>query len=107
MAGPEFLADGGRRQRLTSYETLLLGPLFLITPGGAVRRVTLMSPEKEAVLSSAKIADGRMVAEYYIPGPSGVRRWHFLTVTDLSTGQRLDTLRYQDSESTGVGLGLL
>jgi hypothetical protein len=81
-----------------------VGPLFLITPGGAVRRVTLMSPEKEAVLSSVKIADGRMVAEYYIPGPSGVSRWHFLTVTDLSTGQRLDTLRYQDSESTGVGL---
>jgi hypothetical protein len=83
------------------------GPAFIISPGGAVGRVALKPPEKDAVLSSAKMAGGRIAAEYYIPRASDGVREHFITVTDASTGQQLDTVRYQVRPINRVGNGLL
>ncbi|SPF35104.1 hypothetical protein SBA1_1390008 [Candidatus Sulfotelmatobacter kueseliae] len=80
------------------------GPVFIISPGGAVQRVMLSAPETGADLSSVKIAGGKIAAEYNVPGPAEEHRKHLLTVTDLSTGQLLDTVAYQGSEFTGVGL---
>jgi len=64
----------------------------------------LSAPETGADLSSVKIAGGKIAAEYNVPGPAEEHRKHLLTVTDLSTGQLLDTVAYQGSEFTGVGL---
>jgi hypothetical protein len=80
------------------------GPVFIISPGGAVRRVTLTTPDGGAALSSVKIAGGKIAAEYSVSGPAEGRHKHFITVTDLSTGQLLDTVEYQGSDFTGVGL---
>ncbi|MGB7585436.1 MAG: hypothetical protein WBM11_11365 [Terriglobales bacterium] len=80
------------------------GPVFIISPGGAVRRVILNAPASGAELSSMKIAGGKIAAEYNVEGPPEGHHKHFLTVTDLSTGRLLDTVGYQGSEMTGVGL---
>ncbi|MGA8732865.1 MAG: hypothetical protein WB558_02990 [Terriglobales bacterium] len=81
------------------------GPVFTISPGGAVRRTALKPPEKESVLSSIKIEGDKVAAEYYVPASHpGAGREKFLTVTDLSTGQLLDTVRYVGS---GMGVGMV
>jgi hypothetical protein len=81
------------------------GPVFIISPGGEVRRVMLTTPDSGAALLSVKIAGGKIAAEYNVPGspPEGHHR-NFLTITDLSTGRRLDTVGYEGSALTGVGL---
>jgi hypothetical protein len=80
------------------------GPVFIISPGGAVRRVMLSVPESNAKLSSVTIAGGKIAAEYTLPSPPEGHHRHLLTVTDSSTGQLLDTVGYEGSEFTGVGL---
>jgi hypothetical protein len=81
------------------------GPVFIISPGGEVRRVMLTTPDSGAALLSVKIAGGKIAAEYNVPGsPPGGHHRHFLTITDLSTGRRLDTVGYEGSALTGVGL---
>jgi len=77
------------------------GPVFIISPGGAVRRITLTVPKIGATLSSVKIAGGKIAAEYDVPTSTEGHHSHFLTVTDLSTGKLLDAVRYEGTELPG------
>jgi hypothetical protein len=78
------------------------GPLFVITPGGAVKRIALRSPAEGAELSSVKLCSGKVVADYFVRDSSAGYHQHFLRVFDLSTGQVSD-VTYKGSEF-GVGL---
>ena len=81
------------------------GPVFIIPPGGGeARRILLTPPKPEAVLSSAKVGGGRLVADYYVRESSGGLRDHYLSVTDLFSGKLLESVHYPANSSTGVGL---
>lgn len=78
------------------------GPLFVITPGGAVKRIALRSPAEGSELSSVKLSSGKVVADYFVRDSSTGYLQHFLRVLDLSTGQVSD-VAYKGSDF-GVGL---
>jgi hypothetical protein len=81
------------------------GPVFLIAPGGAVEKVELKPPTKDAVLSTIKVNHGSIAAEYYLPTPSSShRRTYYLTVTDIATRVMRQKIRYESSQAIGVGL---
>ena len=81
------------------------GPVFLISPGAAVKKVKLKPPEKGAVLSSVKIGTGVIAAEYYMSDSSShTPRMHYLTLTDLVHGRLQQVIRYQGGQSVGVGM---
>jgi len=81
------------------------GPVSLISPGGAVRSVRLRPPETAATLASVKVNGGTLAAEYYMLGSTpGGQRVRYLTVTDLSSRKLQETIRYEGSQSAGVGM---
>lgn len=94
-------ADDGRAYLMRRG---LEGPVFLISPGGTVQTVRLAAPEKSAVLASVKVKGGRIAAEYYLPGPAGPERVHYLTVMNIATGKIEYTIRYTGVRSAGVGM---
>lgn len=82
------------------------GPIFIISPGGMVRRVRLKEPGGGAQLSSVKVNGGTIAADYYVRSPSSGEGIHekFLTLTDLFSGNRDAIVRYEPSRTTGLGM---
>jgi len=79
------------------------GPVFLISPGGAVQRIVLAPPNREAKLSSVKINKGKIAAQYNLASISGQHRYS-IAVVDVLTEQRQQLINYEGSQSTGVGM---
>jgi hypothetical protein len=81
------------------------GPVFLISPGAEVRKISLKAPEKTATLSSVKVNHGTIAAEYYLATSSPEKtRVHYITLTDIRSGRIQRKIRYEGSRMTGLGL---
>ncbi|HZP63419.1 MAG TPA: hypothetical protein VFB28_08405 [Terriglobales bacterium] len=80
------------------------GPVFVVSPGGVVRRVALVPPVKGADLQWIVPSGGVIAAQYRSTDP-GERKTHYLTVVDSSTSTVRETIRYlHDYQSTGGGM---
>ncbi len=77
------------------------GPVYSISPGGAVHRITLIPPGEQANLLSIKVDGGRLVAEYNRYGGNN-EHWHVLELFDL----RGHLLRRTEIAPEKVGFGL-
>ncbi len=77
------------------------GPVYSISPGGAVHRIILIPPGEQADLLSIKVDGGRLVAEYNRYGGNN-QRWHVLELFDLHG----HLLRQTEIAPEKVGFGL-
>ena len=77
------------------------GPVYSISPGGAVHRIALIPPGERADLLTIKVDGGRLVAEYNRYGEDN-KRWHVLELFDLHG----HLLRRTEIPAEKVGFGL-
>lgn len=79
------------------------GPVFVVSPGGAARRVPLIPPDSNAELKWIMANGGSIATEYSLPGP--VPKVHFITTTDVTSKRVQATIRYTfDPHTTGHGM---
>jgi hypothetical protein len=69
------------------------GPVFVVSPGGSVRRVPLTPPAQGTDLQWIMASNGAIAAQYRSLSPSE-RQTHYLVVLDASTNKVRETVRY-------------
>ena len=80
------------------------GPVFVVSPGGSVRRVQLTPPVQAADLEWIAASGGSIAAQYRSTN-SAERKTHYLVVLDTWTNKARETVRYvHDLEKNGGGM---
>lgn len=80
------------------------GPVFVVSPGGSVRRMLLTPPVQGADLESIMAASGSIAAQYRSP-EGAERKTHYLVVIDTSTTKTRETVRYvHEYQKNGGGM---
>lgn len=80
------------------------GPVFVVAPGGSVRRLALVPPVANADLQWIMASRGSIAAQYQLHDPIQ-RKTHYLAVVDVATGKTRETIRYtHDYQTNGGGL---
>ena len=82
------------------------GPVFVISPGGSVRRVRLNPPVEDAAIQWIMVSAGLIAAQYRSAATDGAgHKTHYLVIVDGSTNKVRETVRYfHDYETNGGGL---
>jgi hypothetical protein len=80
------------------------GPVFVVSPGGSVRRVLLTPPVQGATLQWT-MASGGSIAVLYRSRDTAEHKTHYLVVVDTSTNKTRETVRYvHDYKNNGGGM---
>jgi hypothetical protein len=80
------------------------GPVFVVSPGGSVRRVALVPPVESANLQWI-MASGGSIAAQYRAADFTEPKTHYLTVVDVETKRVRETIRYtHDYQTNGGGM---
>lgn len=81
------------------------GPVFVVSPGGVARRVSLNPPDGRAEIKWIMASGGSIATEYYLPASGPDPKVHFITITDVSSKSPQSTIRYTfDPHTTGHGM---
>lgn len=80
------------------------GPVFVVSPGGSVRKVALVPPIEGAVLQWIMSSQGS-IAAHYISVDAKKGKTHYLTIVDAWTGKSRETIQYKhDYQTNGSGM---
>jgi hypothetical protein len=80
------------------------GPVFVVAPGGSVRRLALSPPVADADLQWIMTSGGSIAVQYHSHDPAQ-RKTHYLTIVDAATGKTRETIRYtHDYQINGGGM---
>jgi len=78
------------------------GPVFVISPGGEVQRVTLRPPTRSADIQWIMASGGSIAAQYLSQDPAE-RKMHYISVIDVRTNKLRDRIRYSHEFQTDGG----
>lgn len=78
------------------------GPVFVVSPGGSVRRVALVPPVESADLQWIMASGGSIAAQYRDTDVTEPKT-HYLTVVDVETKTVRETIRYANDYQTNGG----
>jgi len=92
-------ADDGNAYLMRHTPT---GPVFVISPGGAARRVLLTPPVQGADLQWIMASGGSIVAHYRLASAEE-RKEHYLVVLDAWTKKNRETIRYEFDYPNNAG----